>query len=228
MFKKRCPACDRKIDRKFDFCPYCSAPLKNIKKDYGLLGKSDADLNSLLAKPNPKNASFMDKIMTSAITGALKVFEKEFRQLEEQERKARENQPSINPNLQLFINGRRIPISNQEAQTINEEEIDEDGIKTKIIKKAPKISEETIKKSINLPRKEAKTKLTRLKDRVLYELDTPGIDSLNNVIVNQLENSIEVKAYTERIVYIKTLNVKLPLVSYSIRPDKLLLEFKGN
>jgi hypothetical protein len=80
---------------------------------------------------------------------------------------------------------------------------------------------------MKLPRKEAKTTLKRFKDRVVYELETPGINSLNNVVVNKLENSIEIKIYTEKTVYIKTLAISLPLLSYSIKQDKVLVEFKS-
>jgi len=92
--------------------------------------------------------------------------------------------------------------------------------------KIPKVSEETLKKSVKLPRKEAKTKLMRTAERVIYELNTPGIESLNNVLVNKLENSIEIKAYTDNAVYFKTLSIKLPLMQYSIKDDKLVFEFK--
>jgi len=236
MFKKRCSHCNKKVERSFDFCPYCANPLKDMKKEYGLLGRGDeTELTENPADIPTKNQSFMDKLMGTAISSAMKMFEKELKQMDSQEKKLNQNQPLIDPNLQLFINGQRIPLPNQlnsRKGLIENPNMQEDGDleegKTKILKKAPKISEETIKKSAKLPRKEARTKLTRLRDRVVYELETPGINSLNNVIVNQLENSIEVKAYTEQAVYIKTLKVKLPLISYSIKENRLFLEFKGN
>jgi Mor family transcriptional regulator len=228
MFKKRCKHCNEKIERKFDFCPYCSTPIKNLKNEYGLLGKNDENIGGLMNNKNTSGDSIMDKIIGSAVSSAMKMFERQFQQLEKNENKM-SKQPQFDSNLQLYVNGQRIPLpgqkTNKQEANLDEESKEEN---TKILKKAPKISEETIKKSKNLPRKEAKSKLTRLKDRVVYELDTPGINSLNNVIVNKLENSIEVKAYTEKAVFIKTLKVKLPLISYSMREDKLFLEFKGN
>ncbi len=210
MFEKRCNHCDKKIERNFDFCPYCGVPTKNLQEEYGLLGKSDKDSSIQGSKSN--NFGFMDKLIGSAVNSAMKMFEKELQDIE----KKKQSQPKIGSNLQLYINGKRIPIENQ--QNI------EKPIKQKK-EEAPKVSEETIEKSKKLPRKEAKTKLTRLKDKVVYELDTPGLNSLNNVLINNLENSLEIKAYTERAVYIKTLKVKLPLQSYAIKQDKLFLEF---
>ena len=103
---------------------------------------------------------------------------------------------------------------------------DENGKKIKTAK-IPQVSEETFKKSTKLPRKEPKSKLTRLKDKIVYELEIPGLNSLDKVLINKLENSIEIKAFTDKAVYIKTLPAKLPLIQYSINNGKLFLEFKA-
>ena len=45
MFKKRkCDNCEEKIDKDFNFCPHCSAPLNEELdgEDRGLLGKTDS------------------------------------------------------------------------------------------------------------------------------------------------------------------------------------------
>lgn len=228
MFNKKCSNCEKKIQRDFDFCPYCGNPIKN-KEDYGLLGKTDEiSMNNEARAPKSMNNHLLDRLIGSAFSTAIKMVEREMKNTEKQE---------IPNNLQLYINGKKInlanPINNiqqapkkQEDKEI-EQEFDEEGNPVKIIKKVPKISEETLKKSVSLPRKEAKTKLTRLKDKIIYELDTPGINSINNVVINKLEQSLEVKVYTEKAVFIKNIQIKLPLISYSIKSDKLFLEFKG-
>lgn len=224
MFKKKCSQCNKKIERDFDFCPYCATPTKDHKKDYGLLGKDD-NLSSMGIAPNPTSSSLMDKLIGSAFNTAIKMVEKEI---------ARENK-TMPENLQLYINGKKINLNNPQnvakspqisKEAEEEQEFDEEGNPIKIIRKVPKISEETLRKSAKLPRKEAKTKLTRLKDKVIYELDVPGIESLNNIVINKLEQSLEIKAYTERVVFTKNIQIKLPLASYSVRSDKLFLEFK--
>ena len=215
MFEKKCNHCNKKVKRDFEFCPYCANPLKDRKKDYGLLGKNDDDPTSLVAK---ESSSIMDKIIGSTVSSVMKMFEKEMGNSS----KLENNPMKISPGLQLYVNGQRIPI--QTGGKNSNENVEEKNQKSK----PPKISDEVLKNSVKLPRKEAKTKLTRLKDRVIYQLETPGIESLNNIVVNQLENSIEVKAYTKKAVYMKTLKVKLQLMSYSFKEDSVFLEFKAN
>lgn len=229
MFKRRCSNCEKKIARDFDFCPYCGMHMKDRKKDYGMLGKDD-HIDPFLQPI--ESSSFMDKIIGGVFSSAMKIMEKQFQEVEESEMNRKKmNQNSrrqrIPSHLQLYINGQRIPLESQSiAPMIGNEE--DEGENVRVLKKTPKISEETIKKSSGLPRKEAKTKLTRLKDKVIYELDTPGISSLNNVVINKLESSIEIKVYTEKTVYMKTLQIKLPLASYSVRQDKVFLEFQAS
>ena len=233
MFKKKCSHCSKKVDKGFDFCPYCGSPTKDHKKEYGLLGLNDDMLEGAGFNEKPsKSFSLMDKLIGTAFNTAIKMVEKEMHSIDKMK-----SQPTIPQNFQLYVNGKKInlptqAIQNPAQQQIQEnkgveQEFDEEGNPIRIIKKVPKISEETIKNASKLPRKEAKTKLTRLKDKVVYELETPGIKSLSNVIINKLEQSIEIKAYAEKAVFTKNLQIKLPLLSYAIRGDKLLLEFKA-
>lgn len=43
MFKKKCPDCAKKIDKKYNFCPFCGHSFKQQKEqdDYGMLGLDD-------------------------------------------------------------------------------------------------------------------------------------------------------------------------------------------
>lgn len=227
MFKKRCQNCEKKIDRSFDFCPYCGVPSSNPKK-YGLLGKTDnpQELNNFI-QPKQELGGFTGNIMEKMLGSAFKMLEKEMGNLNKQEKnfEAMEKEFQKMPmktNLQLFINGKRVNLPEFQSNMTKEN-------KPKQTKqKMPEISEETLKKSFNLPRKEAKSKLTRHKEKIIYELDTPGLDAVDKVLINKLEDSIEIKAYTPKAVYYKTLPIKFPLMQYSINPQegKLFLEFK--
>jgi hypothetical protein len=64
MLKIKCPACAKKIERKFNFCPYCGLSFKkrSEKKDYGLLGREDTPTPIL---PEFKIPLGMDKIVNS-------------------------------------------------------------------------------------------------------------------------------------------------------------------
>lgn len=235
MFKKRCTKCEMKFNKSFDFCPYCGFQ-SNEKEDYGLLGKND-DIANLgnsfgnLGMPNKKLGNFTGSFMEKMLGSAFKMLEKEMRNLEREEGNI-QNIPNIQDNhpmktnFQLYINGKRVNIPEftqrlgrnmpQQKKEIRKE-------------KLPEISDETLKKASKLPRKEAKTKLTRFKDKLVYELNTPGLDSVNNVLINKLESSIEIKAYTDKAVFFKNLPIKFPLMKYSINPEegKLFLEFKA-
>ena len=232
--KKKCSNCDRKIDKKFDFCPYCASPLRD-PKEYGLLGKSD-DIKDLspeikMGFQNMGNSgSFMEKMLG----GAIKMLEKEIQKAAKEEAKIADEMQNneINPiktDFQLFINGKKVNLpSNITGLQINKPQQSR-ASKAKASRKInlPKISEELIEKSSKLPRKEPKSHLIRTSNKVVYELDTPGLNRIENILVTPLENSFEIRAYTDKAVFQKTLPVKLPLMQYGIKEGKLFLEFKA-
>jgi hypothetical protein len=226
MFKKRCKKCEKKVEKDFDFCPYCGNSITN-PNEYGLLGKTDEleELNNFLA-PKKELGGFSGNILEKMLGNAFKMLEKEMRGLDEQENnlnnieKQNKGLPGVKTDFQLYINGKKINLPSLQNTQMQD-------TKPKVRKeKMPEVSEETLKKSINLPRKEAKTKVTRHKEKLVYELDTPGLETVDKVLINKLENAIEIKAYTPKAVYYKTLPVKLPLMQYSIKENKLFLEFK--
>jgi hypothetical protein len=229
--KRKCSHCDRKMEKDFDFCPYCSSPLKDKKGDYGLLGENDdiSEVNSMIQRDMNKimGGSFMEKIMSNAI----KMIEKELQKEPIQQNQARKNNipQNLPANFELFINGKKVNLPGNVSGIQIEEMPRNKMTSQKIPQKAkiPIVSEETMQKSAKLPRKEAKSHVTRTSDKVIYELETPGLSSLNNVLVNKLESSIEIKAYTENAVYFKTISIKLPLMQYSLKAGKLVLEFKA-
>ena len=47
---------------------------------------------------------------------------------------------------------------------------------------------------------------------------------MKDVIINKLENSIEIKAFTKEKVYVKLLPVNLPVLNYKLKDGKLILE----
>ena len=93
-------------------------------------------------------------------------------------------------------------------------------------KKIPQmqLSPENRKKLLGLPKKEPLTNMKRLSDRILYEINIPGVDSLKDVSIAKLENSIEVKAIGNEFVYSKILPINLPIVNYDLSDGILVLE----
>ena len=238
--KKKCFKCERKIEKDFEFCPFCGNPQK--QKDYGFLGESD-NINELDKMFNNSFAdksmdgSFMDKIFSGTLNSAMKIVEKEMRQMNGEDGKMRESladnpNSNVRSHFELFINGKKVNLpGNIAGVTIENMPSGVIPAKTERQTKArmPKISEEILKKASKLPRKEAKSRISRTADKVIYELETPGINSLNEVLINKLESSIEIKAFTDKVVFTKNLPVKLPLMQYGINPSegKLVLEFKA-
>ena len=51
--------------------------------------------------------------------------------------------------------------------------------------------------------------------------------TIDDVFINQLENSIEIKALSKDKVYSKILNVNLPILRYRLSNGNLILELQG-
>ena len=73
MLKKKCPKCEKKIEKSYDFCPYCGINFKSKydEEDYGLLGKNDF-VNKETNPALNMGGSFLDKM----INNAMKMIEK--------------------------------------------------------------------------------------------------------------------------------------------------------
>ena len=69
--------------------------------------------------------------------------------------------------------------------------------------------------------------MKRIGNKIIYEVEVPGVDNIDNVMINQLETSIEIKALTKNKVYHKTLNLNLPILSYGLNDGNLVLELQG-
>ena len=54
-----------------------------------------------------------------------------------------------------------------------------------------------------------------------------GVVDVEDVLINQLENSIEIKALSKDKVYSKTLNINLPILSYELEKGNLILELQA-
>ena len=70
-----------------------------------------------------------------------------------------------------------------------------------------------------------KTNVRRLSDKVVYELKTTGIESVDDVFVSKLESGYEIKAIGNKKVYVNSLPVSLPMKGYSISDAGITVEF---
>ena len=216
MFNKKCPKCGKSIGKNFDFCPYCGIDLfdpKKLEKDYGLLGKKDIEE--------------IDNIFGNMKLpfGFNMIAKKLMKELGKQMRKIDETQENIQPMKRTSIsisissgNGKPIRIIQRKPIKIKN--------KNKIKKESnlSEIDEKTAKKLAKLPKHEAKTTVKRLSNKIIYEISLPEVKTIKDIIINKLENSIEIKAFSKDKAYFKILPVNLDILNYKLREGKLILE----
>jgi HSP20 family molecular chaperone IbpA len=219
MFKKKCPKCENKINKNFDFCPYCgfNPKSKDDREDYGFLGKND------IVEENLNGIGLGTPFMQQILNQTMKIFENQIKKMSEDikiKNKIERVQPNfpIRNNIQLFINGKRIF---PEENLNREKQVQIQKVKVN------QISKEKLERLSKFPKKEPVSKVRRLGTKVVYELEVPGVNDINDVLVNRLENSIEIKALSDDLVYSKILNVNLPILRYGLDNGNLILELQG-
>ena len=213
MFSKKqpCPQCNNRIKKDFDFCPHCGLDMRNPQKemeDYGLLGKTE---NAGMPMIGGGGMGISEKLIQSIFNSLMKNLEKNMRN-------ANHGNEIMDSHVQNLPNGVKIqigiPVEQQRKPRRNSHNF-------------RSVSKEQLKKMEGLPRVEAKTNVRRVGDKVLYELKTGDIESIDDVFVSRVESGYEIKAIGKKKVYINTLPVDLPLRSYSIDGDGLIVEFSS-
>ncbi len=222
MAKKKCFGCGRKINSKYSFCPYCGFRFREDKEDYGILGRDDY---------SDGDSGFGLGFRGLGIGGFGKLFNSLFREVDKQFRDLDKESDKTNKDKKSFSSGISINISSSgDGQPrIKVRNLGDTPIKIKEIKeKKPRsrMTRERAKKLTSLPREEASTSVRRLSNKIIYEIDLPGVKSMEDVIINKLENSIEIKAIGKDRAFFKLLPVNLPIINYKLEKDKLLLELR--
>ncbi len=200
--KKRCPYCNRKIHKGDKFCPYCGRKLSE-NEDYGMLGKDD-----FFETPKEKSFNLFgglnEKILNKMLGSAIKMLE-------------REMQKSVNESIsdmprthvKIMVNGKEINFSPKQKPIQN---------------KKIKLPRSMLKGFSKLKKKEPKTSIKRLGNTIFYEIKLPNVKSIKDISINQLENSIEIKAKSNKEAYIKIIPINLPIKNYEFLKGKLTLE----
>ncbi len=219
FYKKNCQRCGKKAGKKDNFCSNCGLPLKreSNRKDFGILGESDsfneADIfsNSLMGGIG---GGFMNKM----ISQTMKMIEKEMEKANSISDK--NNLPKTK--IKLMINGKEINLEDGTQKQPGSKKEKQPDMKLK------HFSNEQIKKFSKLTKKEPKTELKRISDKLIYEVKIPGVESPENISITPLENSIELKALGNEKAYYKLIPLNIPIVGYEFSKGLLILEFKGN
>ena len=230
MFGKKCSKCNKKASKDYDFCPFCGnnfklSSKKEDKEDYGFLGRDDFIEESPFIG---SSSSTMDKLFDSAFKMAEKLVEKQIKAMSEEMKENRPQPNSVNPSnfpsnldVQFFVNGKRV--FPQNVQNVSAPKI----VNKEPIKIENNLSKLQIEKFSKFPKSEPISKIRRLSGKLIYELEVPGVKALEDVIINQLENSIEIKALGKDKVYSKILNLNLPILDYRLSKGNLVLELKA-
>lgn len=206
MFKKnRCKNCREKIDSKYEFCPYCGSKINSNNQNWGMLGKNDLIPNT--QDPFSMLGGINGGMLSKMLGSAMKMLEKEMQ---------REMSNKPRTNIRLMINGKEIKLNNPPQKK---------EISKEIIQK--KAQQKTLKNFAGLPKEEPKTNIRRLSDKVIYEINLPEVKSLEDISINQLESSIEIKATSQKKAYTKIIQINLPILNYEFSGEKLILELSA-
>ena len=213
--RKRCKRCDGKISKDYNFCPYCRTPLEDGFDDdnWGFLGRND----SLEGMNVPLGFNHL-------FNSLIKNLNNQFKELEIQTRD-QQKKPEIKKggiSISISTSGNKPPeikvtsFGNIPKFNEGERQITR---KTKVLKLPS-----NTKTFSGVPKKEPETNVRRLSNKVVYEIDIPGVKSVDDVSIIQLENSIEIKALAKDKVFHKILPINLPIRNYNLSKGKLVLE----
>jgi len=220
MFKKKeCERCRRKFDEKYSYCPYCGHKNdSNDDEDWGMLGRNDfmPSMNEIKL-PIGFNALF-NSILRNLSKEFDEQLNKNYFQTDEKPKKIKREGVSIS--ISTFGDG---PPKIKVTQLGKKSRLElQDGTKEKI--KPNTFTKEKIKKFASLKREEPKTDIRRLSNKVIYELEMPGVKSMDDISIVKLENSIEIKAISKNKAYSKIIPINLPIKNYVLSEGKLILE----
>jgi HSP20 family molecular chaperone IbpA len=203
MLKKRCNSCAEKVDRKFNYCPHCGASFKASKnnRDFGMLGRDDSEER---IQEDMRLPFGMEKMVGSLI-----------RQLEKQ----------MN-NLDLG-EGQGMPkgIKIRVARGPPMRQISKVPEKRRIVETF--VSPEENERRISLPKVNAESKVRRLADSIIYEIEAPGIRKKEDVVLTELATGLEIKAYSDKKCYVKFIPLKVEVARYSVGAEKVFIELRG-
>jgi hypothetical protein len=218
LFKKdkstKCDNCNSRVEKKHNFCPYCGHNLMpENSRTYGFLGRTDSPQEK--TEMPSQGFGITDKMLNSMINSLMKNLEKQFNSLEKDPDFLNPIEP--NTKIKRLPNGISIkmtPLNNPSTKKNKEDNFN----KT--------LNENQIKKMSELPRKQAKSNVKRLNNKIIYELSTPGITSTEDIFISKLESGYEIKAIGSKNLYVNNLPLNLPLKRLSLLKNKLLVEFR--
>jgi HSP20 family molecular chaperone IbpA len=221
--KKKCPRCKKKIRKKYNYCPFCGISLE-IEGDYGMLGKDDfSPINNEIKLPAGVNTLF---------NNLMKNFGKQFEDLNNEIKNTGNQKKDYGFNEKPIKKGISISINslNGKSPIIQVKKLGpgkgEKIIQEKPKKTLPQLSEKKQKEISKFPREEPKTQIKRLPDKLICEIELPGVKSEKDISIKDLPESVEVKAIAKKKAYFKVFQMALEISKFKLEKEKLILEFK--
>jgi hypothetical protein len=204
--KIKCGTCNRKLKKSFSFCPHCGHPTgsQGNRGDYGMIGRNDA-ANSF--SEELKLPFGMGKIVNSLV-----------KQLERQ-------MTDVNMQNQNGVpRGFRINVTTGNPQHNKAGQILQPSIgpteKREVVS-----GKEQLRRS-KLQRVDAKSKMKRLADKIIYEIEAPGVKSRKDVSVIELASGIEIKAFSKTQCHVKFIPITAEAIEHYLENEKVFLEMK--
>ena len=218
MFGEKCPRCDKRVSKKHDFCAFCGINLNaetNLDSgEFGLLGK-DGKFDLKL----PFGFNALMKPLMKELSKSMVELDKELKREQGEVNKEKRIVPKGNFSIHIGVPGQKPIRLNASNPGVNAQ-----MIAPKKVTSLPKISSAEFEKSKDFSREEPKTNVRRLSDRVIYEIEVPGVSGIEKVNISSLEEGIEVKAIGKDVVYDKFIDVVLPLKRYEFSKGMIVLE----
>lgn len=219
--KKRCRKCGEKVSDNYNYCPYCRSSLKDEfeDEDWGMLGKNDFMEPNMPGFPLGLNSLFNSLLKN--LNSQMKDLGGE-KAIAAKEKKASKKTGGIS--ISISTSGDKPPEIKVRSFG-NMPEYDENGNKNpENLQKKVRLPSSDVQKFSGLPKKEPETNIRRFSNKVAYEIKLPGVKTVKDISIAQLENSIEIKALAGKKVFYKIIPINLPISKYDLSNGILTLE----
>lgn len=206
MLKKKCRACAKKVERKFNFCPYCGVSFKagDDQTNFGMLGRNDSNER---VQEELKLPFGMNKIMNSLV-----------KQLESQlGNMDMGNGQGLPRGVKIRVARGPMPGMNQVVRRVPDKKVIE----------MPVVSDEENARRAGLPKVEVESRIKRLGDIIIYEIEAPGVKKKGDVVLTELATGLEIKAYSKDKCYVKFIPLKVEVIEYYVEKEKVVVEIRG-
>jgi len=220
MFKKKiCQNCKEKIKKSHSFCPKCGHKDPNGKEaSYGMLGETDQIPGMPPQIKLPLGLNMIFNSLMKSLNAEMQNMNQDFTK-------------EMNKQKIPKMNGLSISISSGKNMSPQIKLQDQENPKKEkiptILHKSKSFSKESKENFMKSEKEEPKTNIRRFGDKIIYEVELPGINSLDQISFIKLENSIEIKAAAKKKAYKKIIQIDLPISNYKLENEKLILELEA-